>query len=118
MQVFQMRCLPLISYMLVFTACSSTYKHLQKTQEGVNCIQKFKPDFTNALYYAEVNVVGKHLSGLLLIKLMPDSSTRMVFSNEAGFKFFDFEFAKDGNFKVFYIIDQMNKKPVITTLRK
>jgi len=42
----------------------------------------------------------------------------MVFSNEAGFKFFDFEFAKDGNFKVFYIIDQMNKKAVIKTLRK
>ena len=113
-----MRCLPLISCMLVLTACSSSYKHLQRSQEDVSCIQKFKTDFTNALYYTEVNVIGKHLSGLLLIKLMPDSSTRMVFSNEAGFKFFDFEFAKDGNFKVFYIIDQMNKKAVIKTLRK
>ena len=113
-----MRCLPLISCMLVLTACSSSYKHLQRSQEDVSCIQKFKPDFTNALYYTEVNVIGKHLSGLLLIKLMPDSSTRMVFSNEAGFKFFDFEFAKNGSFKVFYIIDQMNKKAVITTLRK
>ena len=39
------------------------------------------------------NVVGNHLSGLLLIKKMPDSSTRMVFSNEMGLGFFDFEFA-------------------------
>ena len=113
-----MRCLTFISCMLVLTACSSSYKHLQRTQEDVSCVQKFRPDFTNALYYTEVNVIGKHLSGLLIIKFMPDSSTRMVFSNEAGFKFFDFEFAKDGNFKVFYIIDQMNKKAVVTTLRK
>jgi hypothetical protein len=113
-----MRCLLFISCLLVLTACSSSYKHLQKTQEDVSCIEKFKPDFSNALYYTEINVVGKHLSGLLVIKLMPDSSTRMVFSNEGGFKFFDFEFAANGNFKVFYIIDAMNKKAVITTLRK
>jgi hypothetical protein len=113
-----MRCLLFISCLFVLTACSSSYKHLQKTQEDVSCIEKFKPDFSNALYYTEINVVGKHLSGLLVIKLMPDSSTRMVFSNEAGFKFFDFEFAANGNFKVFYIIDAMNKKAVITTLRK
>ncbi len=91
---------------------------MQKTQEDVSCIEKFKPDFSNALYYTEINVTGKHLSGLLVIKLMHDSSTRMVFSNEAGFKFFDFEFAANGNFKVFYIIDAMNKKAVVTTLRK
>lgn len=49
---------------------------------------------------------------------MPDSSTRMVFSNQSGFKFFDFEFASTGDFKVHYITDQLNKKPVIITLRK
>ena len=113
-----MRCLLFISCLLALTACSSSYKHLQKTPGDIDCIEKFKPDFTKALYYTEVNIIGKHLSGLLLIKLMPDSTTRMVFSNEAGFKFFDFEFSPNGNFKVYYIIDQMNKKAVITTLRK
>ena len=42
----------------------------------------------------------------------------MVFSSETGFTFFDFEFSKEGNFKVYSIIKQMNKKPVIKTLRK
>lgn len=112
-----MRCL-LISLLVVASACSSSYKHLQKTTGDVGCLEKFKPDFSNALYYTQVNIIGKHLSGLLLIKQMPDSSTRMVFSNEAGFKFFDFEFAANGGFKVFYIIDEMDKKPVIKTLRK
>lgn len=113
-----MRYLLISSWILLLTACTSAYKHLQKTQGDVSCIQQFKPDFSNALYYTEVNVVGKHLSGLLLIKQMPDSSTRMVFSNEAGFKFFDFSFEKDGGFKVYYVIEQLNKKAVITTLRK
>ena len=49
---------------------------------------------------------------------MPDSSLRIVFSNEMGFKFFDFAFLPDGSFKVFTIIKQMDKKAVITTLRK
>jgi hypothetical protein len=70
------------------------------------------------LYKAEVDVVGHHLSGLLLVKTLQDSSVRMVFSNEIGFKFFDFEFKPDGDFKVYYIVKQMDKKPVIKTLKK
>lgn len=81
-------------------------------------LQKFKPAFTVALYNTQVDVASNRLSGLLLIKKMPDSSTRLVFSNEIGFKFFDFEFAADGNFKVYSIIKQMNRKAVLKTLRK
>jgi hypothetical protein len=108
----------LISCLIFFSACASQYRHLQQSRGDISCIQKFKPDFTRALYYAQVNITGKHLSGLLLIKQMPDSSTRMVFSNETGFKFFDFEFAANGAFKAHYVIDQLNKKPVLITLRK
>jgi hypothetical protein len=91
---------------------------MQAVSGDVNDLKKFKPAFTVALYNTQVDVVGIHLSGLLLIKKMPDSSTRIVFSNEMGFKFFDFEFAPDGNFKVFSVIKQMNKKSVLKTLRK
>ncbi len=69
------------------SACVSQYKGLQNASGDISCIQKFKPVFTSALYNTQVNVVGKHLSGLLLIKTMPDSSIRIVFSNELGFKF-------------------------------
>lgn len=98
--------------------CSSTYKHLQPATGNINNLQKFKPSFSVALYNTKVDVIGNHLSGLLLIKKMPDSSIRLVFSNEIGFKFFDFEFSKSGEFNVFSIIKQMNKKAVIKTLRK
>lgn len=90
---------------------------MQRTEADVLCVNKFKPEFTRALYNTQVDVTGKHLSGLLIIKAMPDSSIRIVFSNEAGFKFFDFGFEQNG-FKVYYIFEQMDKKAVIKTLRK
>jgi hypothetical protein len=79
---------------------------------------KFKPDFTNALYYTEVNVIGKHLSGLLLIKLMPTAAHAWCFPTKLALNSSILSLQKMGSFKVFYIIDQMNKKAVITTLRK
>ena len=117
--MFQSRTAYLIlsSSLLLFVACSPMHIQLQSASADINSIQKFKPVFTVALYKANVDVVGNHLSGLLLFKKMPDSSTRVVFSNEMGLSFFDFEFAADGKFKVYSIIKKMNKKSVIKTLR-
>ena len=112
-----MRCLLLISCLIFQLSCVSVYKNLHDTTGDVTSIQKFRPVITTALYKIDVNVIGKYLSGLLLLKTMPDSTIRMVFSNEMGFKFFDFEFAPGGKFKVNYIISKMNRKPVIKTLR-
>lgn len=102
----------------VSAGCSSAYRHLRPTGGDVTCVQQFKPRLGSALYKTEVDVVGRHLSGLLVLKLMPDSSTRVVFTSEMGLTFFDFEFARDGAFTVHRIIEQMDKKAVIKTLRK
>jgi hypothetical protein len=112
-----MRYLLLISGLFVLPACSPMHKQMQSVTADVSVLQKFKPAFTVALYNTTVDVAGNHLSGLLLIKKMPDSSTRMVFSSEMGLSFFDFEFAADGSFKVHSIIKKMNKKSVIKTLQ-
>lgn len=112
-----MRCLLFVSCLLLCASCSSAYKKLQRTEDSADCVSRFKPSFTRALYNAQVNVTGKHLSGLLMIKTMPDSSIRVVFTNEAGLTFFDFEWNKQV-FRVHYIFRQMNKKPVVKTLRK
>jgi len=113
-----MRCLLLSSCLFLLFGCSSVYKNLQPAAGDLSSLEKFKPNFKSALYKTEVDVIGHHLSGLLLIKTLPDSSVRMVFSNEMGFKFFDFEFRSDTGFKVYYVIKQMDKKAVITTLQK
>lgn len=113
-----MRFLLLSSCVIVLFSCSSVYKKLQKTTGDVSCIQKFKPAYTSQWYTTTVDVLNNHLSGLLLFKKMPDGSTRLLFSNEMGVKFFDFEFDTAGNFKVHHIMQTMNKKAVIKTLRK
>jgi hypothetical protein len=87
-------------------------------EANANCIAHLAPNKLNtSWYHTSVDVVGSHISGLLLIKNMPDSSIRVVFTSEAGVTFFDFGFA-DGNFKVHNILGQLNKKPVIEILRK
>ena len=113
-----MRYLLLSSCLFILAGCSSVYKNLKPATGDINHIQKFKPHFERALYKAEIDVTTHHLSGLLLIKTFPDSTIRMVFSNEMGFKFFDFEFKPDGSFNVEYVVKAMDKKPVIKTLKK
>jgi hypothetical protein len=104
---------------LMGSGCVSEYKSLQPIVIDRSCIEKLRPRGIDTSWYdASIDVVGKHISGLLLIKNMPDSSTRIVFTNEAGVKFLDFEFAKDHTFTVHHIIRQMNKKPVIRLLQK
>jgi hypothetical protein len=107
----------LFTDVIILTGCASAYKGLQPVQADSACLQKFEPHFGADWYTAKVDVVGKHISGLLLIKTMADSSIRTVFTNEAGIKFFDFEFRSD-TFKVYNIIQALNKKPVVNTLQK
>lgn len=117
MPAFPMRFLWLSS-LCCLCACTSVYKGAREMIPPGNCLDQFRPRFSKVLYTTSVDVVGKHLSGILLIKQMPDSSTRIVFSNEMGFKYFDLEFAADGAFKAYYVLKQMDKKSVLTTLRK
>jgi hypothetical protein len=114
-----MRFLPLssLAFLIFVAGCSSAYKSLSPAAGDVSCIQKFKPQFNSTLYNTQVNVVGRHLSGLLLFKSMPDSSLRIVFSSEMGVKFFDFEFGSDGVFKVHQVMKKLDKKSVINMLK-
>ena len=118
MRALRMRYLLLSSCLFLLSACGSVYRKMEKTAAAPSCLLQFKPNFTKVLYNTKVDVIGKHLSGLLLVKQMPDSSTRLVFSSEMGFKYFDFEFSAGGDFKVHYILPQMDKSAVLTTLRK
>ena len=106
------------AWALALPGCASAYRHLRPALGDPTCIQHFKPALGTAIYKTSVDIIGKHLDGLLVLKAMPDSSTRVVFTSEAGPTFFDFGFARDGHFTVYHIIDQMNKKAVIKGLRK
>jgi len=70
---------------------------------------------TNAKYLTQFDIYGKHLSGIMLFKRTTDSTERIVFTNEMGFKFFDFEISAD-TFKTIYMLDRMNKPYIVNTL--
>jgi hypothetical protein len=113
-----MRCL-LFSSSILLLSCASDYRHLTAIPVDVNCVSKIAPrPIHTSWYQASVDVAGNHISGLLLIKNMPDRSKRVVFTNEAGISFFDFGFSSDGKFTVHAIIKKLNKKPVVQILQK
>ena len=85
------RYLKFLSISVLIISCN-TYRHLQKIQSGENCVQQFKPVFKQVMYETSADANDIHISGLLMIKNMPDSSTRIVFTNEMGFPYFDFGF--------------------------
>jgi hypothetical protein len=101
------------------SGCTSYYKTLVSTEASQECNPEFRPAaLPTNLYHASVDVVGKHIGGLLFIKEMPDSSRRLVFTNQAGLTFFDFEFDKHGKFSVKRIIDDLDRKSVVSLLQK
>lgn len=54
----------------------------------------FKNSSPSPLYKAEITLYRKKFGGLLLVKNMPDSSYRIVFTTETGIKLLDFELKK------------------------
>lgn len=108
----------LCSLELLSLGCSNEYSHLRALQADEGCPAKGMPwQIETSWYTTSVDIMGKHISGLLLIKNMPDSSQRLVFTNEVGLTFFDFEFS-NGSFTVHTVISQLDKRAVVQTLRK
>jgi hypothetical protein len=109
----------LFSLCVLLIGCKSEYKLLKPVAADQSCIKKLSPKGLNSSWFtASIDVVGKHLSGLLFVKKMDDKSYRVVFTNEIGVEFFDFGFDTSGGFKVYDVIPQLDKKAVINTLRK
>ncbi len=106
---------------LFFSSCSLQTtkglleKRLTKHELLIN------PYFSNAdidyIYKAKININDNKFGGILIIKKIVNKHHRVVFTTEFGNKIFDFEF-KDGNVKVNFILDQINKKIKVNDLKK
>ncbi|MCK9616565.1 MAG: hypothetical protein M0R21_01880 [Lentimicrobiaceae bacterium] len=110
----------LISIFLITSCIPAAYRHLSR--ETIPKTQRtefpviFPDTFTKAVYRTSLSFFGNSLSGISFIKKMPDSSYRVVFTNEMGIKFFDLAFCGK-NFKVMYCMPKLNRKIVIKLLR-
>lgn len=111
-----------ISYLLffLFISCGeplfnlSTGKHFhEKNIEN--------PYFSNVnldyVYKAKIDVFNNSFGGLFIVKKIKHNHHRVVFTTEFGAKLFDFEFVND-DFKVNFIQNKLNKKVLLSVLRK
>lgn len=82
-----------------------------------NCPAVFTPAVRTARYTTQIDFYRKHLSGLMVFKATGDTTERVVFMTETGFKFFDLEFTPHTS-SVRYIIPSLNKKIIVNMLTR
>lgn len=68
--------------------------------------------FEKALFKGSLDISKHHLTGLLFFKQTSDTSFRIIFTNEMGMKYFDFEFVRD-RFVVQYCFPSLSKKALL-----
>jgi hypothetical protein len=71
--------------------------------------------FDKALFKASLDISKHHLTGLLFMKQTSDTSVRMVFSNEIGMNYFDFEFVRE-QFVIHYCFPSLSRKSLLKIL--
>lgn len=72
---------------------------------------------TDYVYKAHIAVYGRDFGGIFIVKKINDTTHRVAFTTEFGNKLFDFELS-GSEFKVNYILEELDKKIIVNTLRK
>lgn len=119
MRRFPIQC-SLISLLLAILLSSCAVKTVKgfspRQEKGIYEPPYFSDTATDYVYKAHISVYGKEFGGIFIAKKVSDSAYRTAFTTEFGNKLFDFEISDD-SFKVNYILEEMDKKIVINTLK-
>ena len=105
---------------LFFASCTSV--NVVKDYESVTAEnQIFKNTYFNNseidyVYKATISVYGNNLTGIFIAKKINETMHRVVFTTEFGNKLFDIEISQT-EFKINSIVDELNKKILINTLK-
>lgn len=75
----------------------------------------FRHDAVRYLFQSTIDIYKNNFTGLLFVKPVGESY-RILFITEMGIKIFDMEFFRNGDFKVHYCIEDLNRKAIINTL--
>lgn len=103
---------------LLFVSCK-TYKlpdvksvpNSEKTVE--NLYFSSKEDY---VYKCQMDIYKNHVSGILIIKKINENTHRVALTSDFGNKLIDFE-VSDNNFKLNYVLPDLDKKIVINFLK-
>lgn len=105
---------------LFFASCATNNvaKDLKSTtlEKSIYNVPYFSDPETDYVYKANITVYGNELSGIFIAKKINESTHRVVFTTEFGNKLLDFEISET-DFKVNSIVDELNKKILINTLK-
>lgn len=110
-----------LAYSLVFILCISckTFrvtdaKPVQNTEKAVeNLYFSSKEDY---VYKCQIDIYKNHVSGILILKKISGTTHRVVLTSDFGNKLIDFEIS-DNDFKLNYVLPDMDKKIVINFLK-
>lgn len=103
-----------------FVSCRiSKYKHPAECNRVVITKQAFTPilkETKASKFKATIDVLKRHLSGIIIVKQTDSVSTHIIFVTEIGMKMFDFEW-KNNEMKSVYVFEPLNKPTLIKALQ-
>lgn len=110
----------LISFLSVFFFSCKTYQVADAVKKE-SSVKQYKNQYfanpeTDYVYKAHIDVYGNQLSGIFIAKRLNDSVHRVVFTTDFGNTLLDFELS-EADFKVNYIVEDLDRKIVVNTLR-
>ena len=100
------------------TGCTSAYRSLRPAPAQADCPTRLRPTVGLAYYRVNVDLMGKPLNGILVVKRMDDGALRMVYTNGMGLTYFDMGHRAGEGFTVHRILEQLDKDAVVRTLEK
>lgn len=81
----------------------------------------YSPYFTDAakdyVFKASIDAYSRSFGGILIIKKISPITHRVVMTTEFGNRVFDFEISEEQGFKKNYILEALDKKPILALLK-
>ena len=119
MQKLMIRYLLISAFFTLFISCKSY--QVQDAVSVDNSLQFFQNQYfsdvsLDYVYKTHIEIYGNKMGGIFIAKRINDSIHRMVLTTDFGNKLLDFEISEN-SFKVNFIIDNLDKKIIINTLR-
>ena len=120
MQKLTSRLLVISLVLLLFISCKPyQLRGVTQKQTTLTSFQNlyFSEPTTDYVYKAHIEVFGNNLSGILVAKKINDSVHRVALTTDFGNTLLDFELSEK-DFKVNYIVSNLNRKLIVETLKK
>lgn len=119
MQKLMIRYLLISAFFTLFISCKSyQVQDAVSVDNSLQFVQNqyFSDVSLDYVYKTHIEIYGNKMGGIFIAKRVNDSIHRMVLTTDFGNKLLDFEISEN-SFKVNFIIDNLDKKIIINTLR-